>query len=132
MPDENDIEPPAVYEALAWARNRIRVQADRFGQSFDRQEWFAIEAPAFCFKHLWTHSKDRAYKVLIHQAGIVSRRRCKGFERWLPGRTPAEHKRLEEERRTYHRQLWLAVLAFLGALLGALLPSFFSWLTTHR
>jgi hypothetical protein len=126
-PDESDEEPPAVYEALAWVRRRIRVQADRFGQRIDRRDWFENEAPAFCSKHLWMPPEDAPINVLISEAGIVSRWRCKGFHPWTPGRTPQEHKALEDERRASRQQLRLAVLAFLGALLGALLPSIVGW-----
>jgi hypothetical protein len=49
-----------------------------------------------------------------------------GFHRHLPGRSPQQHLALEDERRVFSRQMWLALLPFVGALAGAVIGAWVS------
>lgn len=54
---------------------------------------------------------------------------CRGFYRHSPGRNPKAHVTLEDERRGYRYQRRLALLAFLGGLVGALIAGAVAMLT---
>ena len=56
-----------------------------------------------------------------NRAQLQDFRLCRGFRAYVPGRPPAEHLKLEDESRLFWHQRWIAGLAFLGALLGALI-----------
>ena len=86
--------------------------------------WFGKDVNIDCYKHLWFWEEDPAL-VVIHEAN-QPRFRCVGFYRHLPGRSPQQHLAIEDERRAFFRQAWLALLPFVGALLGALIGAWAS------
>jgi hypothetical protein len=119
---------PTTHEALAWVRRTLMLHADRPGQRIDPGEWFQSEDPAFCSKYLWAVERDDAtLNIMLTQAALVSRRRCRGFYRWEPGRTPQEHIELQDKSRERRWQMMIALVAFLGALVGAFLPAVVAW-----
>jgi hypothetical protein len=82
--------------------------------------WFSTEAPVHCYKNLWRSGEESAYNVIIYEAN-QRRPSCNGFYQWAPGRSPEDHLKLEDERRTFSHQRGLAWLAFAGGLFGALI-----------
>lgn len=82
--------------------------------------WWTEKAPVHCLKHMWDWEDDDPFNVVIYEANRP-RRSCSGFYRWVYGRSPAEHFKLEDERRTFLHQRRLAWLAFLGGMIGAII-----------
>jgi hypothetical protein len=81
--------------------------------------WFVKEAQIDCHKGLWYWDGDSA-SVVIYEAN-QPRLCCVGFHRHVPGRSPEEHLKLEDEGREFSRQRKLALIPFIAALLGALI-----------
>ena len=81
--------------------------------------WFEPNAPFDCAKHLWWYD-EAAVEVILFEANRP-RPQCPGFGRWIRGRTPEEHRRLEDESRTFQHQSRLAWRSFWGGLIGALI-----------
>ena len=73
-----------------------------------------------CAKEMWDWEYDNPFNVVIYEAKRP-RFSCSGFYGWVHGRNPAEHFRLEDERRTFQHQRRLAWLSFWGALIGAII-----------
>ena len=82
--------------------------------------WWQDEAPLGCAKRLWIWQDDAPINVLIREANRP-RFWCRGFYRYQPGRSPKAHFELEDERRKQRHQWRLAILAFLGALIGSVI-----------
>jgi hypothetical protein len=88
--------------------------------------WVGDAGSFDCAKGLWftlgDHDPDA---ILLHQIeltrSVAGFRRCPGFRPHVPGRTPADHLRLEDESRQFRNQRMIAALAFVGGLLGALI-----------
>jgi hypothetical protein len=79
-----------------------------------------------CSKGLWFTLGDHDPNVILldqveQPRSIWKYRLCQGFRLRMPGRSPAEHLKLEDESRQFRRQLWIAGVAFVGALVGAVL-----------
>jgi hypothetical protein len=80
--------------------------------------WWKDEAPITCSKDLWDweFADDAPINILLHESQR-QRWHCRGFHRYAPGRTPAEHKVLEDKRAERRHQWWLALVSFLGGVL---------------
>ena len=89
--------------------------------------WFQDEGAVNCFRHLWNWEDDAPINIIVYETS-VPRTSCSGFHWHSPGRSPKEHMTLEDERRSFRRQLRLALLSFLGAILGAMLGA---WIGTR-
>lgn len=98
-------------EAPVWARDYLAAEG--------KAGWFSEQAPVGCHKNMWVYEDD-PFNVLIFEANRA-RPSCDGFHPWVPGRSPVDHLKLEDERRTFKHQRGLAWLAFLGGLIGALI-----------
>jgi hypothetical protein len=89
-------------------------------------EWFSDPGSFGCSKGLWFTLGDHDPNVILldqveQPRSILVFRPCQGFLLHVPGRSPAEHLKLEDESRQFTRQFLIAALAFVGALLGAAL-----------
>jgi hypothetical protein len=85
--------------------------------------WFTTEDAVDCYKNLWNWEDDAPINIIIDETSRL-RYGCRGYHKWTPGRSPADHLKLEDERRSYRYQFRLAILAFLGSLVGALIGAF--------
>jgi len=86
--------------------------------------WFADGITINCYKGLWYWDED-SFSVITFEANR-SRFRCVGFRRHLPGRSPQQHLGIEDEGRAFRKQVWLALLPFVGALAGAVIGAWVS------
>lgn len=86
--------------------------------------WFSKEKEdaVDCYKRLWFWDVGGGLDVIIYEANR-RRSRCRGFHRHVPGRSPQDHLRLEDEERDFRRRLVLVVVPALIAILGGLLVS---------
>lgn len=81
--------------------------------------WFTEEAAVNCHKHLWDWEDDGPINIIVYETNRL-RYRCRGFLRYAPGRSPEGHFKLEDEQRSFRRQVILASFGALLALLGGL------------
>ena len=84
-------------------------------------QWWQPDDPFDCAKQMWDWN-DNPFDVIIREANRP-RSSCKGFYPWVHGRSSQQHFKLEDERRTFRQQRWLAWLSFLGGLIGALISA---------
>jgi hypothetical protein len=75
---------------------------------------------------MWVTLQDNDVdEIILNNIALPRRvfgyRFCRGFRRHLPGRSPSDHLKLEDENRQFRRQLLIAIVSFIGALLGALI-----------
>jgi len=81
--------------------------------------WFGEGTRIYCDKGLW-YWDESSFSVITSEANR-RRLRCEGFHRHVPGRSPEQHKKLEDEGREFSRQLKLTLFPFFAALLGAMI-----------
>jgi len=86
--------------------------------------WFRKEEEddVDCYKHLWFWDVGGGPDLIIYEANRP-RFRCVGFHRHVPGRSPQDHLKLEDEEREFHRRLVLVVVPPLIAVFAGLLVS---------
>jgi hypothetical protein len=94
--------------------------------------WFSGEEPQInCYKNLWDWEfGNGTFDTMITEPN-APRRDCIGFCDWQPGRSPADHLKLEDEQRGFRHQKKLAWMAFVGALVGSLIGAAMSYLTAR-
>jgi hypothetical protein len=85
--------------------------------------WFVKENAVDCYKHLWFWEIGEGPYVAISEANR-SRFHCVGFHRHVPGRSPQEHIKLEDEDREFRRRFVLVLVPPLTAVLGGLVVGF--------
>jgi hypothetical protein len=99
-------------EAGAGARRTVALEG--------ADGWFSDEAAVTCHKRLWNWEDDSPFNIIRAEAN-QTRYGCLGFYPYSPGRSPEVHLKLEDERRVFWHQRLIALLAFGGGLLGALI-----------
>jgi hypothetical protein len=82
--------------------------------------WFQREAAVDCYKRLWNWEDDAPINIIVYETNRL-RYGCRGFHRYSPGRSPEAHLKLEDEQRSFRRQVLLALVgAMLALLAGAI------------
>ncbi len=91
-----------------------------------------------CHKRLWVDYEltfiGTNYRAIVEELN-QPRRDCPGFQKYEPGFSPEQHKRIQLETRQHRQQMRIALLGFLGALIGGLigtLPAWFQWLNPAK
>jgi hypothetical protein len=78
-----------------------------------------------CTKRIWSKPLDRDELFEVIQA---KRRPCVGFLRYIPGRSPRDHRDLEDQKRTRREKI---IDGLIGAAFGAVLTLLATWLVKH-
>ncbi len=82
--------------------------------------WFSNENAVDCYKGLWLWEIARGADLAFYE-GNRPRFHCAGFVTHLAGRSPEEHKKLEDESREFRRKLILVAIPSLITLLTSIL-----------
>lgn len=98
---------------------RLTVAAEGKAGWFRKEE----EDDVDCYKRLWSRELYGYGPDLAISEANRTRFRCVGFHRHVPGRSPQDHLKLEDDEREFHRKLVLVVVPPLIAVLSGLLVS---------
>ena len=110
---------------LAWAKDGSEATAivRRTVAAGGSAGWYTPEGCVDCSKSLWFWEDDSDFGIVIAETSKA--RKCSGFLRYVPGRSPADHLKLEDEQRAFRRQILLAslgaTLAIVGGIVGYLI-----------
>jgi hypothetical protein len=97
---------------------RRTVAAEGKAGWFRREE----EDDVDCYKHLWSWESGGGPQLIIYEANRP-RFHCVGFHRHVPGRSPQDHLKLEDEAREFRRRFILVLVPPLIAVIAGLVVS---------